>query len=135
MEADLLQEYGLNLVDLWRDDRPDVTFRRVATLAAHLKPGSRLAAARMSDDAWSGEQYMLAAVFDAVMDNTWVTANHGVERHKQSSRPDPLHRPADERSSRERAELQVERALAFRERMRSRVELPTEGDDPVSPLA
>ena len=100
-----------------------MTFRRVATLAAQLRPGSRLAAARMADDAWSGQEYLLAALVDAVALNTWVTMNHGVERSKQSQRPEPMSRPSDIRAAREHEARQLEHALAFRARMAARADV------------
>ena len=101
-------------MDLWRDDRPDVTFRRVKVLVSQLRPGSRIAQANMTDDAWTSADYFSAAILDAIQANTWTTANRGVEKSKRSAHPDTIDRPKDLRQERERRSRQVEKARAFR---------------------
>ena len=118
LEADL-HDIGINLVDLYREDRPEVTFRRVKTLVSQLRPGSRVSQAAMEDDAWTSADYFLATILDALQENTWATVNRGVEKSKQSPHPDPIDRPSDARAERDRQRSMVEKARAFK-RARSR---------------
>lgn len=132
-----MSEFGVDLGDLWREDRPDVTFRRVAVLTSQLRPGSRLAQARMSDDAWTADQYFYAALIDAVSHNTWVVVNRGMEKHKQTKHPDPLDRPADVRKQRSRADharRQAARFLAGAATMSSPVPAPRSAEFVSLPL-
>ena len=69
---------------------------------------------------WSQNEYLLASLIDAQREANWMKANTGVERAKQSPRPEPVERPADLRKADERAKKAAANALKFRARFGAR---------------
>lgn len=64
LEADLLSEYGVDLLDLFREEKP-LTVRRVITLLDQLPEGSRVAK-HIRDDALDTTQHLLLTILDGV---------------------------------------------------------------------
>lgn len=68
----------------------------------------------MGDDAWTTDNYLAAEVADRLAWVYWGHQNKGLPRTKQTEKPTPLPRPADERKRRELAEANLAKARAFR---------------------
>lgn len=97
MEADLLQHFGVDLLDLWRGR---LSLRRVSVLINSLiRQGGRsvLAASLDESAAWSESEYLLARVSDALelSNYLFIQANSGEETNDYPP-PEPLPRPGQE---------------------------------------
>jgi hypothetical protein len=92
--ADLLETYGVNLVDLFGDN-PVYSPRQVLVMIQQLPPVSRTVAALRGGDiylGWGADRYMLASLIDAVQQVGYATiaANSGKKKPKA---PKPFPRP------------------------------------------
>lgn len=66
----------------------------------------------MDDRMLTADQYLTLQVLDSISDLTWVTANAGAEKSKQSPRPKPAPRPKDLRAERDRKTRQEQKIIA-----------------------
>ncbi|MVO87424.1 hypothetical protein GPA10_22335 [Streptomyces sp. p1417] len=94
LEADLLQFFGIDFLDLWRGQ---LSLRRINVLIESLlnQPGRSTLAAAIDESAeWSESDYILARISDAVELSNWMyyQANSG-EGSEEIDAPAPLPRP------------------------------------------
>ena len=97
LEADLLQFFGVDFLDLWRGQ---LSLRRLNVLIGSLlrQPGRSVLAAVVDESAeWSESDYMLARISDALELSNWLfyTANSGADAEEVAA-PVPLPRPGQE---------------------------------------
>lgn len=96
-----------------------MSWRRLKLMIDWVPPGSMLWMAMLGDRApWPAEWHFQAAQFDALQVANWQRANEGKKR--PSKPPDPLPRPGDVASKRDRAEAVRDALLAQRERLNAR---------------
>jgi hypothetical protein len=97
LEADLLQFFGVDFLDLWRGQ---LSLRRINVLIGSLlnQPGRSCLAAAVDESAeWSNSEHLLARVSDALELSNWLfyQANSG-EDAEEIAAPTPLPRPGQE---------------------------------------
>lgn len=89
IEADLLREYGVDLLDLWRGR---LSLRRVKVLVAGLSQDARLRREVSGPDAdWNLTAHLLALAVDYLAIMVWQKSNAGVK--SPSPLPKPIPRP------------------------------------------
>jgi hypothetical protein len=96
LEADLLQFFGVDLLDVWRNK---VSLRRVLVLSKRLMHMHGQAALPMAYDeslSWGTQEHLMARVTDALEVSNWmfIQANSG-EGAGEVPFPDPVPRPGD----------------------------------------
>ena len=96
--ADLQSEYGLNLVEILRPGS-GYSPLHILTLLRQLPPESRVMSALRGGPqfrGWDTKQYFLAALIDAVRENTYAFVCSNVSKKSDiPERPDPVETPAD----------------------------------------
>ncbi|MFF8629686.1 hypothetical protein [Streptomyces werraensis] len=96
MEADLLQFFGVDLLDLWRGR---LSLRRISVLISSLmRQTGRSSLAAVLDEAaaWSESDYLLARISDALELSNYLfyQANSGEDAEEWPA-PEPLPRPGE----------------------------------------
>jgi hypothetical protein len=108
VEADLLEVYGVDLMDLGTDR---LTWGRLGRLVRQLPPTSRTTAAVLGHSPWSASEHLLAAVVDVLAAANWQRAQAASK--KAIPRPEPIPRPgAQQRTNPRRTTLTPEQIAA-----------------------
>ncbi|MEV3860711.1 hypothetical protein AB0J38_41180 [Streptomyces sp. NPDC050095] len=95
LEADLLEFFGIDLLDVWRGR---LSLRRIGVLIDALvkKPGRSTLLAAMDERAsWSESDYLLARVSDALELSNFLFLKANAEQSDDLELPDPVARPGD----------------------------------------
>lgn len=90
MQADLLQFYGVDLLDI---GTPALSWRRAGVLIRQLPREARLTQELHPAQRWSQTDYLLALVADLLNLANWQRASAG--RRSALPRPKPLRRPGE----------------------------------------
>lgn len=103
MEADLAREYGVDLLDLWRDGS-SLDWRRLRILVKGL-PAEGTALAREAQGPagqWTTADWLLERIANAVADGVWAFFEINRDRKQQ---PTPIPRPQPIELPRKRTDL------------------------------
>lgn len=93
LEADLLEHYAIDLLDLWRER---LSLRRVSVLIKglmHKEGRSQLLAALDETTVWSTQDHLMARVSDALELSNFLFLKAHSESASNLTPPDPLPRP------------------------------------------
>jgi hypothetical protein len=103
LEADLLQFFGVDLLDLWRRK---LSIRRLCVLVMRLlaMPGqSSLAEAKWGDQArWGYREHLLADIVDRLNVANWLTTEVNKASGSSNPFPEPHPRPGAQQAQPER---------------------------------
>lgn len=91
MEADLLEHYGVDLMDLGTER---LTWGRLWRLVDQLPPGSRTAVALYGEgERWTPLEHLVASVFDAVVTLDYHFRSANTKKGRQADKPEMMWRP------------------------------------------
>ncbi|MGW3232472.1 hypothetical protein [Kitasatospora sp. NPDC001095] len=96
MEADLLEFYGVDLLDLWRGR---LSLRRVHVLISSLmhKPGRSVLLAELDETTqWGTAEHLMARVSDALELSNYLFIKANSESSADLPIPEPIPRPGAE---------------------------------------
>lgn len=110
IEADLAFR-GFDLLDMWRGT---LSPRKVDVLIRGLPADSATRMSINGEPLWGRTDYILADLIDATNGHAWLTANSGVELHRQSKFPESYPRP----SAVEKKTITADDLMRFRARTR-----------------
>ncbi|MFC4117537.1 hypothetical protein [Nonomuraea zeae] len=113
LEADLLQYFGVDLLDYWRRK---LSFRRLCVLVLRLlaMPGqSSLAEAKWGEQArWGYREHLLADIVDRLNVANWLTAEVNRASGSTNAFPEPHPRPGAPQARQGREQVSPEFAEA-----------------------
>lgn len=109
--ADLLREYGFDLLDLFREDPPSPKY--ILGLVENLPPHSQTSNILRDTPegfGWDTSSYLLASIVNSVREGTF--ANMQVRTKKKLSPPEPVFTPGTEKQKKNKPNKFVQMAQA-----------------------